>query len=129
MNSRGLCGRIETSTRAFECSEVQVEREPRFDSWTARPLRAVDLADAQALDPLLVDLDARGHAPDVRVNNAGRMLSPPPTKYSEDNPSTSRTELLCWRAREASDSTKKAGISPGPIHREEHGPPVTRANP
>jgi short-subunit dehydrogenase len=36
---------------------------------------AVDLADAQALDRFLADLDARGYKPDVVVNNAGQGLS------------------------------------------------------
>ena len=39
--------------------------------------KALDLADAGALDALLADLDRRGFMPDVLVNNAGQGLSGP----------------------------------------------------
>jgi short-subunit dehydrogenase len=41
----------------------------------APEFHAVDLADAQALDRFLAELDARGYMPDILVNNAGQGLS------------------------------------------------------
>ncbi|MBX9731077.1 MAG: SDR family NAD(P)-dependent oxidoreductase [Sphingomonas sp.] len=38
-------------------------------------IAAVDLADPQALDALIADLDAQGYVPDVLVNNAGHGAS------------------------------------------------------
>jgi short-subunit dehydrogenase len=38
-------------------------------------IAAIDLADAQALDAFIADLDARGYLPDVLVNNAGHGAS------------------------------------------------------
>ena len=38
-------------------------------------IAAVDLADAQALDAFIADLDAHGYMPDVLVNNAGHGAS------------------------------------------------------